>query len=85
LNRQEFLASYLPENVPVSVAYGAMCHFLALHFNEVGGTSEVADFIRSIACGEMGHPTSDVIFDRFKGAVVDADRLEMVQPLRGPK
>jgi hypothetical protein len=81
LKNQEFL----PDQVSVGVAFGAMSHFLALHFNRVGGTSDVKEFIRSISTDEFGRPLSDEVFDRFKEAVVDADRLEQVDILVGRK
>jgi hypothetical protein len=74
---------FLPEQVPVSVAFGAMAHFLAMHFNHVGGSDDVATFIRTISRDGMGRPLSEDVYDRFKEAVVYADRLEMVDPLRG--
>jgi hypothetical protein len=84
MNREEFLEAYLPKQMPVSVAFAAMSHFLALHFNQVGGSSDVVAFIRSIPADGLGQPLSDEVYDRFKDAVIDADRLEMVDPLRGP-
>jgi hypothetical protein len=74
---------FLPEQVTVGVAFAAMSHFLATHFNEVGGTSDVVEFIRSVSTDELGKPVSEDVFDRFKEAVVDADRLEQVVRLRG--
>ena len=78
MNDEAFLEKYLPENLTVGVAFGAMAHFLALHFNQEGGTKDVADFIRGISNDEMGRPISDEIFKLFKEAIVRADRLEMV-------
>ncbi|HZZ68694.1 MAG TPA: hypothetical protein VFE18_11030 [Phenylobacterium sp.] len=69
---------YLPQQVTVDVAFGAMAQFLALHFNGSPGTREVAAFIKSISNDRIGRPASNEVFELFKEAVVRADRLEMV-------
>jgi hypothetical protein len=82
---EEFRAEHLPERVTVEVAFAAMAHFLAYHFNARGGSQDVRDFISSISSGDIGNPRSPEILDRFKDSVIDADHMEQVGPLVGPK
>ncbi|WP_293676859.1 hypothetical protein [uncultured Phenylobacterium sp.] len=76
---------FLPEKVGSDIAFAAMVHFLATHFNEVGGSEEVVAFLRSISIDELGRPIGDEVFARFENAIVDADRWEMIDLLRGPR
>jgi hypothetical protein len=74
MNSEEFL----PQTLTVEVAFSAMAHFLAMHFNEGSAGKDVRDFLRTISRDELGRPATTEVFALFKEAVVRADPLEMV-------